>query len=78
MSLNLDQISSEQMPLFCAGYFVSILGSSGFDLDGSLSGGVLFLVQLCTLLVKPLFISLFSRVADGVWRYSLDCFFQFF
>jgi hypothetical protein len=60
------------------GLFVSILGSSGFDLDGSLSGGVLFLVLLCTLLVKPLFICLFSRVDDGVCRYSLDCFFQFF
>jgi hypothetical protein len=42
-------------------------------LDGSLSGGVLFLVHLCTFLVKPLFICLFFRVADGVCRYSLDC-----
>jgi hypothetical protein len=55
-----------------------MLGSSGFDLDGSLSGGVLFLVNPCTLLVKPLFICLFSRVADDVFRFSLDCFFQFF
>jgi hypothetical protein len=42
------------------------------DLDGSLSGGVLFLVHLCTLLVKPLFIRWFFRLlADGVCRYSL-------
>jgi hypothetical protein len=37
----------------------------------------LFLVHLCTLLVKPsLYICLFSR--DGVCSYSLHCFFQFF
>jgi hypothetical protein len=41
-------------------------------LDGSLSIDILFLVYLCTLLVKPLFICLFSRVASGVCRYSLD------
>jgi hypothetical protein len=33
---------SEQTPLFCPGQFISVLASSGFDLDGSLSGGVLF------------------------------------
>jgi hypothetical protein len=66
------------MPLFCPGWFVSIFGSSGVVLDGSLSGGVLFLVHLYTLLVKPLFICLFSPVADGVCRYSLDCFFHSF
>jgi hypothetical protein len=55
----------------------NILGFSGVVLDGSLSGGVLFLVYLCTLVGKPLFICLFSRVADGDCRYSLDCFFQF-
>jgi hypothetical protein len=68
----------EQTPFFRPGYFVSILDASGIVLDGSLSGGVLFLVHFCTLLAKPLFICLFSRVADGVFRYSLDYLFQFF
>jgi hypothetical protein len=61
---------SEQTPLFCPGYFVSILGASGFVLDGSLSGGIFFLVHLCTLLIKPLFICLFSRAAS-LWCWSL-------
>jgi hypothetical protein len=76
--VELPCLFSEQTLLFCPGQFVSILGYSGFDLNGSLSGGIFFLVLLCTLLVKPLLICLFSRVTDGVCRYSLDCFFQFF
>jgi hypothetical protein len=32
-----------------------------------MAGGVLFLVHLCTFLVKPLFICFFSRAADGVF-----------
>jgi hypothetical protein len=32
-----------------------MLGSSGVVLDGSLFGGILFLVYFCTLLVKSLF-----------------------
>jgi hypothetical protein len=44
MSIELHCLFSKQTHLSCPGQFLSILGSSGLDLDGSLSDGFFFLV----------------------------------